>query len=85
LIAFIDPALLRRFPLRIGFSLPSRTVLDGYYDKLLSAFPADINEITRKYEISFAEAWDYAFTLVKSALLDKLESANNTENAHEIA
>ncbi|MGM9478937.1 AAA family ATPase [Pedobacter sp. GSP4] len=75
--SFIDPALLRRFQLSLGFSLPSNEILDGYYDKLLSAFPTELTSITRRYGISFAEARDYTFTSVKAILLAKLEKAES--------
>ncbi|QQT25911.1 AAA family ATPase [Sphingobacterium spiritivorum] len=69
----IDAALLRRFQLRVNFEMPSRDVLDTYYDKLLSAFPEDLQYINRKYNISFAEAKDHTFTLVKAKLINTLE------------
>lgn len=69
----IDIALMRRFQLRINFELPSSKVLDEYYDKLLTVFPIETQNIERKYGISFAEAKDYAFTIVKSALIEKFE------------
>lgn len=70
----IDTALLRRFQLRISFEMPAADVLDEYYDKLLSGFPERMRNIVRKYDISFAEAKDYALTLVKSALISELEA-----------
>lgn len=70
----IDTALLRRFQLRIPFEMPSREILDAYYDKLLSRFPKELQHITRKYDGSFAEAKDHAFTLVKAALISALEA-----------
>lgn len=69
----IDVALMRRFQLRIGFEMPAAAVLDGYYDKLLATFPEKYQHIRRRYDISFAEARDYAFTLVKSMLIEELE------------
>ena len=69
----IDSALMRRFQLRVNFEMPSTEVLDSYYDKLLATFPSEMQNIDRKYSISFAEAKDYAFTIVKSALIEKLE------------
>ena len=71
--SFIDPALLRRFQLRLSFTMPTAEVLDAYYDKLLSRFPNHIQDITRKYKISFAEAKDHAFRLVKLALIKEFE------------
>ncbi|MCK8140992.1 ATP-binding protein [Flavobacterium sp. I-SCBP12n] len=71
----IDIALMRRFQLRINFEMPSKDILDDYYNKILASFPAELQNIERKYEISFAEAKDYAFTIIKSALIEKLEKA----------
>ena len=69
----IDIALMRRFQLRINFELPSSKVLDIYYDKILTDFPTETQNIERKYGISFAEAKDYAFTIVKTTLIEKFE------------
>lgn len=69
----IDTALLRRFQLRINFEMPTQQVLDEYYNKLLSRFPTELQGIERKYNISFAEAKDWAFTLIKSILIKGLE------------
>lgn len=74
----IDTALLRRFQLRIKYEMPSREFLDLFYDSLLSKFPEDLRTIDRQYDISFAEAKDHAFTLVKSALIKKLEAKEFT-------
>ena len=72
--SFIDPALLRRFQLRIGFTMPAPAVLDAYYDKLLLRFPENMQKILRKYNISFAEAKDHAFTAVKNTLINEIEA-----------
>lgn len=72
----IDTALLRRFQLKIHFQMPSEEFLDSFYDQLLSKFPDDLKNIDRKYNISFAEAKDYAFTIVKGNLIKKLEAKN---------
>ena len=71
----IDVALMRRYQLRINFEMPSKDILDDYYNQILASFPAELQNIERKYEISFAEAKDYAFTIIKSALIEKLEKA----------
>ncbi len=68
----IDIALLRRFQLRIQFEMPTSEILDTYYDKILQPFPAELQNFERQYQISFAEAKDYAFTKMKSILLEKL-------------
>ena len=69
----IDVALMRRFQLRINFEMPTSEILDAYYDKILLAFPADLQNFERQFAISFAEAKDYAFTQVKSLLIANLE------------
>lgn len=69
----IDTALLRRFQLKINYEMPSKEFLDLFYDNVLSKFPVDLRDIVRKYNISFAEAKDYAFTVVKGNLIKKLE------------
>lgn len=77
-LAIIDIALLRRFQLTIGFEMPTRSVLDIYYDKLLERFPEHMQIIQRKYDVSYAEAKDDAFTQVKAALITNLESKNKS-------
>jgi SpoVK/Ycf46/Vps4 family AAA+-type ATPase len=72
-VELIDKALLRRFQLRINFEMPSLSVLDNYYDSILSSFPDHLKNIERKYGISFAEAKDDALTQVKSLLIATLE------------
>ncbi|MGN0019231.1 MAG: AAA family ATPase [Sphingobacterium hotanense] len=72
-IDIIDFALIRRFQLKISFEMPSSEVLDAYYDKLLARFPSELQQIERRYNISFAEAKDYTYTLVKAKLIAALE------------
>ncbi|GAB0157417.1 hypothetical protein CHRYSEOSP005_26920 [Chryseobacterium sp. Alg-005] len=74
----IDTALIRRFQLKINYEMPSKEFLDQYYDNLLSQFPEDMRNIERQYGISFAEAKDYALTVVKGNLIRKLEAKNET-------
>lgn len=69
----IDTALIRRFQLKINYEMPSEESLDQFYDNVLSKFPEDLRNINRKYDVSFAEAKDYAFTVVKANLIRKLE------------
>jgi SpoVK/Ycf46/Vps4 family AAA+-type ATPase len=69
----IDTAIIRRFQLKIKYEMPSRQFLNSFYDSLLAKFPEDLRNIERKYEVSFAEAKDYAFTVVKGKLIKKLE------------
>ncbi|SFS52926.1 AAA family ATPase [Sphingobacterium wenxiniae] len=76
----IDTALLRRFQLRIRFAMPSKELLDSYYDTLLTRFPEELREVTRVYNISFAEAKDHTHTQVKAALLRRLETARQYAN-----
>ncbi|WP_312900667.1 AAA family ATPase [Chryseobacterium taichungense] len=72
----IDTALIRRFQLKINYEMPSKEFLDAFYDQLLAKFPDDLRIIERKYAVSFAEAKDYAFTVVKNNLIKKLENTN---------
>ena len=71
--ALIDPALLRRFQLRLKFRMPDKQALDVYYEKLLAAFPAELKDFIRKYDVSYAEAKDYTYTTIKSNLIAALE------------
>ncbi len=80
-LEIIDSALIRRFQLRIGFEMPAKEVLDDYYDQLLSKFPEHLQNIERQYNISFAEAKDLTFTLVKTKLIKALAEKNKMENA----
>ncbi len=75
----IDTALLRRFQLKIDYKLPSKQFLDDFYDDLLMKFPEDLRNIERKYDISFAEAKDHTFTVVKGNLIQKLEAQHQTQ------
>lgn len=76
--AIIDTALLRRFQLKISFHIPDEAMLDRYYDTLLSRFPQHWRGMVRRYNISFAEAKDYAFTFMKSILIAELEKKAET-------
>lgn len=69
----IDTALLRRFQLRLQFEMPNENELDLYYDKLLSNFPDHLQDIPRKYTISYAEAKDYVNTTMKKQIIAELE------------
>jgi len=69
----IDTALIRRFQLKIKYEMPSKEFLDTFYDQILAKFPEDLRNIDRKYSVSFAEAKDHAFTVVKGDLIRKLE------------
>ncbi len=80
-LEIIDSALIRRFQLRIGFDMPAKEVLDDYYDQLLSRFPEHLRNIERQHNISFAEAKDLTFTLVKTKLIKALAEKNKMENA----
>lgn len=69
----IDTALIRRFQLKVNYEMPSKEFLDRFYNTILSKFPEDLRNIDRKYDVSFAEAKDFAFTVVKGNLIRKLE------------
>lgn len=69
----IDTALLRRFQIRLQFEMPNEDELDLYYDKLLDTFPVHLQDIQRKYNISYAEAKDYVHTTMKKQIIAQLE------------
>jgi SpoVK/Ycf46/Vps4 family AAA+-type ATPase len=69
----IDTALLRRFQIRLKFEMPDEKELDLYYDKILISFPSHLQEIPRKYKISYAEAKDYIHTTMKKLIIEELE------------
>jgi len=69
----IDTALLRRFQLRLQFVMPNESELDLHYDKLLANFPVHLQDIPRKYAISYAEAKDYLHTIMKKQIIAELE------------
>lgn len=73
----IDIALMRRFQLKISFELPSDEAINEYYDAILSHFPENLRSINRKFGISFAEAKDYAYTIIKGNIINQLEKINN--------
>ncbi len=78
-VDIIDQALLRRFQLRITYEMPSNEQLDTYYTKLLAAFPADMHEIQRRYQLSYAEAKDDLYNQLKTNLLQRLVEAEDKE------
>ena len=69
----IDTALLRRFQIKLKFEMPNEKELDIYYDKLLTDFPVHLQDILRKYNISYAEAKDYIQTIMKRQIIAELE------------
>lgn len=69
----IDSALLRRFQIKLKFEMPSKNELNMYYDKILDVFPAHLQDISRKYDISYAEAKDYVHTAMKRQIIAELE------------
>lgn len=69
----IDTALLRRFQIKLKFEMPDKKELDIYYDKLLAPFPVHLQDIPRKYTISYAEAKDYVHTTMKRQIIAELE------------
>lgn len=68
-IQMIDEALVRRFELKLEFTLPSRKILDDYYDKLLQKYPTEFTKLERLYDISFAEAKNHVFKEVKNNII----------------
>ncbi|MGE6355738.1 AAA family ATPase [Flavobacterium sp. NPDC079362] len=69
----IDTALLRRFQIRLQFEMPDEGELDLYYDKVLAGFPEHLQDILRKYNISYAEAKDYIHTTMKKQIIAELD------------
>jgi SpoVK/Ycf46/Vps4 family AAA+-type ATPase len=68
-IQMIDEALVRRFEIKLEFTVPSNEVLDSYYDKLLSKYPVEFQEVERVYNVSFAEAKNQVFKEVKNNII----------------
>lgn len=79
----IDHALMRRFQVRINYTMPDRATLDTYYDTLLSRFPQQLHTIQRKYDISFAEAKDTCLTQVKTLLIQQLDEQRSLRSTDE--
>lgn len=76
-IQMIDEALIRRFELRLEFALPSKRVLEAFYEKLLSKFPLKYQNVERAYGISFSEAKDLIFRQVKNNIIsDEMNKLN---------
>jgi len=73
-IQMIDEALLRRFELRMEYTVPTKALLNTYYDMLLSAFPTEFTTIDKIYNISFAEAKNNVLLQVKQNIILAEES-----------
>lgn len=73
----IDIALMRRFQLKLKYEMPKKEQLDEYYDLLLDSFPERFRGMERKYDISYAEAKDYIYTLIKKLIISELENKKN--------
>lgn len=69
-LGIIDSALLRRFQIRLGYTLPTEEDLNNYYDSILSGFPKHLNIIKRSYGISYAEAKDSIHQQIKANVID---------------
>ncbi len=68
-IKVIDEALIRRFEIRLDYTLPTNDQLDNYYDQNLEKYPKKWTNITRVYGISYAEAKDQIHNEVKKSIL----------------
>lgn len=75
-VHMIDEALVRRFELRLEFTSPGKEVLDTYYDKLLSKYPKEYQKLDRIYDVSFAEAKNHVFKLVKKNIIKAEKNKN---------
>jgi SpoVK/Ycf46/Vps4 family AAA+-type ATPase len=71
----IDNALMRRFQLKLEFLKPTQEQLNQYYDQLASLYDASISTFDRKYNLSYAEAKDYALIQIKNKLINQLENS----------
>ncbi|KUF38597.1 ATPase [Myroides marinus] len=69
-IHMIDEALVRRFELQLEYTAPNKEALDFYYDKLLSEYPKEYCELTRLYDVSYAEAKNHVFKTVKDNIIN---------------
>lgn len=72
-VEILDPALIRRFQVRLSFDMPTKEQLDQYYDHIVSPFPEEIQGMDRVYGISYAEAQDLAYRQIKSKLISQWE------------
>ncbi|AXT61096.1 AAA family ATPase [Aquimarina sp. AD10] len=72
--SIIDTALLRRFQLKLKFTLPTNTELDQFYDSLLEQYPETYRVLNRCYGISYAEAKDNVYREVKKRIIEVEES-----------
>jgi SpoVK/Ycf46/Vps4 family AAA+-type ATPase len=68
-IQMIDEALVRRFEMQLEFTAPSAAVLDSYYDKLLAKYPVEFQEVSRIYDVTFAEAKNHLLKEVKNNII----------------
>lgn len=73
----IDSALMRRFQLKINYEMPGDAILEEYYKTILANFPEQLTKIEFKYNISYAEAKDHAYTSVKKILINELENGKD--------
>lgn len=73
----IDEALLRRFELKMEYKVPSKVLLDEYYNTLLSPYPIEFTNITKLYDISFAEAKNHVLYQVKQNIIEFEEAKIN--------
>jgi len=70
----VDTAILRRFQLKLRFDPPTKNELDTYYDSILARFPEKFKKFERLYDISYAEAKDYAYKIVKNQIIEAQET-----------
>ncbi|RUT73087.1 AAA family ATPase [Ancylomarina longa] len=68
-INLIDEALIRRFEMKLEFHNPSPEHLDQLYDRLISKFPPEYQQVNRVYDISFAEAENIVMQQVKENII----------------
>lgn len=79
-IQMIDEALLRRFELRMEYTVPSQSLLEQYYTKLLKEFPKEFTQINKVFNISFAEAKNHVLYQIKQNIIASEEAKSILEN-----
>lgn len=82
-LGIIDTALLRRFQIRLGYTLPTEEDLNIYYDNILSGFPEHLNTIKRTYGISYAEAKDTIYQQIKANIIQFEKQKKHLLFAHD--
>lgn len=76
-VHMIDEALIRRFEIKLEYTAPTKVALDVYYDRLLSKYPTEFTQISRTYDMSYAEVKTYVTQTVKDNIIQNLIALEN--------